>query len=273
MGETLSIHKFSKLSGVGSSTLRYWDDLGVFSPLMRHPSNNYRYYSITQLPELNFVTTLCELQVPLKTIADIQNGRNPERILDLLEEHERKLDHEMAKLQIQYSIIHSRRELMALGLKANEAEISVMALPEKNMLRWPRNEYEEGDTFINPLVSHVSKTDDYLINLSFPIAGYHETLGSFIERPGCPDFFLSVDPMGQYKRVSGDYLVAYTRGYYGEFGDLPTRMMQYAKEHSINIIGPIYTVYLHEGICTKDPSDYLAQCSILIKREKTRSRP
>jgi len=270
MSDSLSIHEFSKLSGIESSTLRYWDELGIFTPLMRNPENNYRYYSTAQLLALNFVTTLSELEIPLKTIAELRKERDPQNFLDLLEKQEHLMDMEMRRLRMRYSIIHARREMINLGMKVDITKISVMELEEKAMIKWPRNEYSEGGTFLEPLASHVAETGEHHINLSFPVAGMHDSMEAFIKAPGCPDYFLSIDPIGTYTRKAGDYVVGYARGYYGEIGDLPERMAAYAKENSMNIIGPVYTMYLHEEICTKDPTQYLAQCSVPVSKRRIR---
>ena len=270
MIDTLSIHEFSKTSGVESSTLRYWDEIGIFSPLMRNPENNYRHYSPTQLLALNFVTTLSELEIPLKTIAELRTERDPESFLDLLERQEKQMDMEMRRLRTRYSIIHARRELINMGMKVEVDKISVMHFEDRAMFLWPRNEYSEGDTFIAPLASFVSKTTEHHINLSFPVAGYHDDMESFTKGPGRPDHFLSIDPIGTYTRKGGDYIVGFARGDYGEIGDLPERMAAYAKQNSLNTTGPVYTFYLFEEICTADPTQYLAKCSVAISKKRSR---
>jgi len=268
MSDTLSIHEFSKLSGIESSTLRYWDELGIFSPVMRNPENNYRYYSTAQLLALNFVTTLSELEITLKTIAELRKERDPQNFLDLLEKQEHLMDMEMRRLRMRYSIIHARRELINMGMKADVNKISVVHMDEKAMIKWPRNEYQEGETFIEPLAAMVPATAEHHINLSFPVAGYHDSMESFKKAPGCPDHFLSIDPIGTHTRLSGDYVVGYIRGYYGEAGDLPERMQAFARENSLNIPGPVYTMYLHDEICTMDPSQYLGQFSVQIQKKR-----
>ena len=266
--ETLSIHEFSKLSGVESSTLRYWDEIGIFSPVMRNPENNYRHYSPAQLLALNFVTTLSELEIPLKTIAELRKHRDPEHFLDLLEKQEKQMDMEMRDLRQRYSIIHARRELINMGMKVDIDSISIMRFESRAMFLWPRNEYKDGDSFIAPLSSFVASTSQYHINLSFPVGGYHDDMESFSKAPGRPDHFLSIDPIGTYERKAGDYLVGFAKGYYGEIGDLPERMAAYAKEHSLYTVGPVYTLYLHEEICTDNPNQYLAKCSVAISKKR-----
>ena len=268
MSDTLSIQEFSKIAGIEASTLRYWDDIGIFSPLMRDPENNYRHYSTAQLLALNFVTSLSALDIPLKTIAELRNERDPEGILELLHTLEKEMDMEMRDLRQRYSIVHARRELITMGMRVDESEISVMHLEDREMMVWPRNEYKEGDTFLEPLSSHIAYLADRHINLSFPVAGRHDNMESFRNAPGRPDNFLSIDPIGTFTRKAGNYIVGYARGYYGEVGDLPQRMITYAEENSIRYTGPVYTMYLLDEISTKDPAQYLAKCSVAVDKKR-----
>ena len=270
MDDYISIHEFSKLSGVESSKLRYWDEIGIFSPLKRNPENNYRYYSTAQLLALNFVTVLSQLEIPLKTIAELRKERDPNKLLNLLEKQEIQMDMEMRRLRQRYSIIHSRRELINMGVDIDETAISILHLDEKAMIQWPRNEYQEGDTFIEPLSTLISQTGEYHINLSFPVGGYYDDLETFARAPGCPSHFISIDPIGTHIRKAGDYLVGYVRGYYGDMGDLPERMAAYAIENSLIITGPVYIMYLNEEISTKDQSQYLAQSSVAVSKKRLR---
>ena len=272
MNDFLSIQEFSKISGIEASTLRYWDEIGLFSPLMRNPENNYRYYSTVQLLALNFVTTLSELEIPLKTIAELREERTPDNLLDLLEKQEKAMDMQMRALRRRYSIIHARRELINIGAKIDESEISVCSKDEMPMYLWPRNEYQEDDTFIEPLAGYVNWTTDNHINLGFPVGGYYDDMESFANAPGRPNHFISIDPVGTHCQKAGEYLVGYIRGYYGELGDLPERMIAHAKEHSLYITGPVYIVYLFDEFCTREPSQYLAQASIAVSKPPRASR-
>ena len=93
---------------------------------------------------------------------------------------------------------------------------------------------------------------------------------SFLKAPGRPDNFFTIDPLGSHTRKAGDYVIGFTRGDYGEMGDLPQRMAAYAKENSLKITGPVYTIYLLDEICAKDPSQYLAQSCIAVSRKRQR---
>ena len=267
MKDLLTIREFAELSGVEYSTLRYWDDIGLFSPIMRDPENNYRYYKSAQLVTLNFITTLSDIQVQLKTIGELKNNRDPQKFIKLIDSQEKMLNEELRKLRIAYAIIHARRELVSYGLNVDETQISVMRREERKINLGPPNEYAKGDTFVDALAPLVRQSRDLHINLSFPLGGYFDNLQSFIDNPMRPDRFFSIDPAGSRERTEGEYLVGFSRGYYGEFGDLPQRMAAYAEENSIDIYGPLYVIYLHDEVCVQNPDQYLAQCCIAVREQ------
>jgi effector-binding domain-containing protein len=56
-------------------------------------------------------------------------------------------------------------------------------------------------------------------------------------------------------------------------GDLPERMNAYAEENALTVSGPVYTLYLHDEICIKDPSQYLVQICVAVSNQSPRYIP
>ena len=267
-----SVNEFAKLSGVEASTLRYWDSIGLFSPVMRDPETNYRHYSLAQITALNFVATCRDIGVPLETIAELRKKRNPEEFLRLLERKERDLDMELHDLQERSAIIHAKQLFIRYGLNVDETQISIAHREEDwSAVLWPRNEYNQGDTFLEPLTEFVNKADEHRINLGFPIGGRYDDLESFVKAPGRPDNFFSLDPTGANRRKQGEYIVGFARGYYGELGDLPDRIVRYLEENSLQAVGHVYLTYPHDEACYDEPDNYLAQVMIGVAKAKRRS--
>lgn len=264
MKDLLSIKEFSRLSGIEASTLRYWDDIGLFSPAKRDPENNYRYYAPEQIVTVNFISVLSELKLPLKTIGELAKKRDPDAIIDLIERQENLLDVEMRRLQECYSIIHSRRDLIKLGKKEAGSEVFVCHKEEKALILGPRNQFTENESFYEPFLEFCQRAKQMHINLSHPIGGYHESAEAFFSAPGRPDRFFSYDPTGTEKRAAGEYLVGLTQGYYGEMDDIAKKMKVYADEHALRLSGPLYSLYLHDELCISDPSRYLSQVCVAI---------
>ncbi|MCL2121437.1 MAG: MerR family transcriptional regulator [Clostridiales bacterium] len=269
-----TVQEFAQLSGVEASTLRYWDDIGLFSPIQRNPDTNYRYYSLAQILALNFVTVLSDLDFPLKTIAELRQNRDPDKILALLDKQEKEMDMEMQRLRLRYSIIHARRELITNGIKAPEAEIAVVWRDSLDIMVWPLNEYNEGETFIEPMAGFINQAQDQHINLSFPVGGCFDSFETLKSGTNRPQHFISIDPIGNQKIKEGDYLSGYTRGYYGEMGDLPAKMEKFAKKEQLTMAEPVYVIYLLEEICMQNPDEYLVQILVPVKKQAaSQSKP
>ena len=270
MKDFLSIREFSKLSGITITTLRFWDDIGLFSPHKRNPENNYRYYTPDQIISVNFIKVLSDLKVPLKTIGDADKIRNPTSIVNLIKLQEMNLQKDMDELRTRYSIMFARREMILYGMSVNESEVTVMQREEFGYILGPRNDFDDGGGFYGPFTRFCQAAGEYRMNLSSPIGGYHENMESFLDKPGKPDYFFSIDLTGNRKRPAGDYLIGFARGYYGELDDVAERMKVYAKDNALTLSGPVYTTYLHDEICIKNPSQYLAQICVAVSRQKKR---
>ncbi|MCL2747306.1 MAG: MerR family transcriptional regulator [Oscillospiraceae bacterium] len=264
MKDLLTIKEFSRVTGVNSSTLRNWDKIGLFSPDRRDPVNNYRYYSPKQIITVNFITILSKLNIPFKTIKRIKSVRNPENIVELIDQQEKLLDMEMSRLRESYSVIHARRDLIKQGMKVNLSDITVQEMPERKIILGRPNFFEPNEEFYGQWLRFCLEADELRINLNYPVGGRHESINSFQKSPGNPDRFFSIDPTGNTIQKAGKYLVAHARGYFGEFGDVPARMAVFSQENDLTCVGPVYCVYLHDETCIKNPTEYLAQITVAV---------
>ena len=289
MNDFLTIKDFSDLSGVEQTTLRYWDDIKLFTPARRDPDNNYRYYTPDQLIAVNFIKVLSELNIPLKIIAELRDNRTPEKVAKLIEDQESLLDIEMNRLRECHSIIHERRELIRYGSRLIDGfrevdgvivnndkdekkgkwidvnEITVLHKERKNFVIGPENYWKGGEPFFENFNKFCDAASDLRINLGFPIVGYHSNFEAFLKGPGEPERFCSLDPTGNKSQPEGTYLVAFNIGYYGEFGDAADRMVAYIKKHKLRIKGPVFSVFLLDEVCVPDPDKYLSQISVAVE--------
>ena len=69
----LKIGEFSRLAQVSTKTLRHYDQCGLFRPAWIDRFTGYRYYTLSQLPQLNRILTLKDLGFSLEQIG--QAGR------------------------------------------------------------------------------------------------------------------------------------------------------------------------------------------------------
>ena len=71
----LSIGEVAKLKKVSVKALRYYESIGLFSPVDVDPSSGYRYYAPGQLFDLDVIITCSELDIPLKSLLNYTDER------------------------------------------------------------------------------------------------------------------------------------------------------------------------------------------------------
>jgi effector-binding domain-containing protein len=78
------IGDFSRLSLVSVKALRYYDEIGLLTPVKVDQFTGYRYYSAEQLPRLNYILALKDLGLSLEDIALlIKDNLTPSQMRDI----------------------------------------------------------------------------------------------------------------------------------------------------------------------------------------------
>jgi DNA-binding transcriptional MerR regulator len=263
----LSIKEFADFTGLNESTLRYYDGIGLLSPELRG-ANRYRYYSPRQMITVDFIKVLIKVGVPLSTIAHMNKSRTPQSVLALLTQQENKLDAQLHELQTAYSIIHTYRNTIESGIAAQEGGISVCDLDERRIILGQVNDFSGAVNFYEPFMRFCNTAHENNIDLHYPIGGYYEDIQVFLDTPSQPTRWFSLDPRGNGRRKAGRYLVAHNKGYYGEFGDLPQRMLAHAQANALSFGGPLYITYLLDEISMTDHKHYLSQIAVGVSKKR-----
>jgi len=265
--DLLSIKNFSSLTGIKQSTLRYYDDLGLFSPAARG-ENGYRYYSPQQILTINSINLLHELDMPIRQITHIQSHRSPELMCEIFEEKENALEAELIKMERSFNVVKTLKRMIQTGLAAEENVIETKYLDDMPIVIGPVNDFEGTNYFYDAFVKFCSDAKQYRIDMRLPVGGMFEDFDAFAEYPGQPTRFFSVDPKGLDKRPAAKYLSAFQRGYYGETGDLIERMKTYLSENGLITVGPVYNIYLLDELSIDDPHNYLMHATVEVSQSR-----
>ena len=97
-----SIGEFSRLTGLGIHTLRYYEQEGLIAP--ERNSGNRRRYSDRDIAWISFIKRLKDTGMPIKEIkryAHLRAGGNPtlEARLEMLVQHRQALNEQIMQLQ------------------------------------------------------------------------------------------------------------------------------------------------------------------------------
>lgn len=84
------IGEVSQFTGVSKDTLHFYNKIGLLVPDYTDPDNQYRYYSLKNLWQLDIITTCRKLDIPLETIRKILSMKDNRQITKLLMEYRRE---------------------------------------------------------------------------------------------------------------------------------------------------------------------------------------
>jgi DNA-binding transcriptional MerR regulator len=96
----LMIGKVASLYDITVQTLRHYDKIGLFRPEIINPETGYRYYTVAQLRQLEYILFLRKLEFSLTEIQEAMDAfRQGADFSALLMQRDRELEAQMQKLQ------------------------------------------------------------------------------------------------------------------------------------------------------------------------------
>lgn len=120
MEKYFSVGEAAKAAHTTSETLRHYDRIGLVKPSKKDEWTNYRYYTEQDIVRLNTIRALQVMDLPLKEIKEVLEYDDLEKIIDFLEQTEKKADEKMAALQYSKSKIALAKADYERKLKARD---------------------------------------------------------------------------------------------------------------------------------------------------------
>jgi DNA-binding transcriptional MerR regulator/effector-binding domain-containing protein len=116
MKQRFRVGEMAKLFQISSSTLRFYDEIGLFKPKYIDPDSSYRYYTIEQFVVLDTIIFLKKNGFSIKDIQQQLEQRTPENTKELLERKLVEVEGEMEKLKKVSEKIKSKIATIQEGL-------------------------------------------------------------------------------------------------------------------------------------------------------------
>lgn len=129
------IGEFARIAQVSGRLLRYYDQIGLLSPLHTDSQTGYRYYSASQLPHLNRILALKELGLSLDQIRRlVDEDISADEIRGMLTLHKAQVEQQMIEAAGRIRTIESRLRAIEENPTPTRHDIVVKAVPEQEML-------------------------------------------------------------------------------------------------------------------------------------------
>jgi len=266
----LTTGELAKIMGITKETLFHYDEIGLFQPAVVRP-NGYRYYEFRQMQLLDTILLLKELGMPLKEIHELLGNRNPDKMLDVFSERERKIQEEMTKLKNMKRWIANRKNRIQTGLHINTDEVRIQNFSERYYLYSSIEIGNEEDSYrkTNELITKFLETNPgfksdyevaYIQHIKDIQMGIYDQYDNAIVLLENPPRRLSYQTFPE-----GNYVTAYHVGSWRTIGAAYQRLTSYIQEHDIHIEGEYIERYLIDILSIDDPDSYITEITVKVK--------
>ncbi|MDO5411362.1 MAG: MerR family transcriptional regulator [Lachnospiraceae bacterium] len=265
----LKIGEVAKLNRISTATLRYYDQIGLFSPAHTTESG-YRYYSVDQLVDLELIIWMRNNGAPLKDIQEIISNKSLDKVVSILEA-------EMTALQDQIQLLKNRLKATHFYLSHYRA-CCELTLEECRIMEFDnryaicskrgidcgdRTAYQialnkircstDTETFLNSYIGgvfHRSKKGDGFSQTFFPASVN-------IYDNNAPD---------SIKIPAGFFAVMLISGFFDTAYQYIPELISYLQQMGYQINGNCYVWKIWESVPEKKPEGELLEIQIPLKR-------
>lgn len=253
--------EFAKICNIPKHVLFHYDEIGLFSPAIVK-ENGYRYYSYHQYDTFCMITVLKHLGMSLKDIKVYLQQRSPELFLQLLKQKEEDISKEMKKLNKMQDYIQSMYTSTQEAILADYNKVELRLIHSEKLLCSRNINITEDNSFKDFTKEYVNFYNENALS-------QEERVGSMIRIDAILDdnyadfacLYTKTNKRLSHANVmlreEGEYVFTYHHGRYDTIGHAYKRLLDYAKEHNIQLGKFAYEEYIIADIAQKDFDEYV----------------
>ncbi len=135
MKKLFTISEFAKLRNININSIRYYEKIGVLKPVSIDKKNGYRYYSLNQLSQIDAISLLIDLGIPLKNFSDFINPDDSIELMKLFKLGQKELMDQMHVLQNKIDRVNrALHYINSIKSHIGETDFYTKDLPKRQIL-------------------------------------------------------------------------------------------------------------------------------------------
>ena len=243
----LSIGEFSRVCKVTTRTLRHYDDIDLIKPIYVNEENGYRFYDVSQIKDMLFVSRLKAYNFSLEEIKEIIKANDSEFTLRKIQSKEEEISLIINKFydikkQMKDDILRLKKGFDIMSF-VDEMEVKVYETEDINIL-YSRQHMSAKDygMYIGKLFEKAAKNK--LTVVGPPMSIYYDD--EFNEDNNDTEVAVQVKESTKDTRVLKGRLCAVTKfnGPYSSLSNGYGRILQWIDENDYVIDGHPYEKYI-----------------------------
>ncbi|GAB6587774.1 MerR family transcriptional regulator [Bacillus cereus] len=274
LNKRFTIGEMAKMHNIAESTLRYYDEKGVFHPSTVDPQTNYRYYTIDQFSLLDTIKFLRQLNIPLKEIKKYIDERNPAYALNLLEKQQEMMLKKQREIEYALAKMEHRIHLIKEATKEKAEQMVIKEIPQRKITAIavaPNTTDDMFEYYIHSLQKNMRQMDDSLfsgdIGVTVAKKGFMQN-----EFQAYSSVFILLDYMPFEVQSSdeikeGLYACSYHHGPYEETGATYKELLAYIDQEGYEVSGDAIEIGLIDWSVTENPEEQVTKIQIPVVKK------
>ncbi|BCC05282.1 MULTISPECIES: MerR family transcriptional regulator [Bacillus cereus group] len=274
LNKRFTIGEMAKMHNIAESTLRYYDEKGIFHPSIVDPQTNYRYYTIDQFSLLDTIKFLRQLNIPLKEIKKYIDERNPAYALNLLEKQQEMMLKKQREIEYALAKMEHRIHLIKEATKAKAEQMAMKEIPRRKITAIavaPNTTDDMFEYYIHSLQKNMRQMDDSLfsgdIGVTVAKKGFMQN-----EFQAYSSVFILLDYMPFEVQSSdeikeGLYACSYHHGPYEETGATYKELLAYIDQEGYEVSGDAIEIGLIDWSVTENPEEQVTEIQIPVVKK------
>lgn len=267
MKKYYKIGEISKLYGIGTDSLRYYEEIGILNP--SRDDNGYRMYTISDIRTLNILRELRSIGFSMAEIKGHLRDFDVDKTLSLFRREVKAIEEKISQMNQLKNHLSERISEMEKHLRGElmTNEVAVRYIPERKILKLSENVYRDEDLdFVIKELQKKNQNQLYLIGngdmgASLPLTSISRgTYGHFNAA------FCRVDEGESFDAVipAGNYLCTTVRGSYAKMPAAWAALFDELKTRGLTAAGDPMEFYIIDNHDTNHEEEYITQLQIPV---------
>ncbi|PEY37679.1 MerR family transcriptional regulator [Bacillus cereus] len=273
--QRFTIGEMAKMHKIAESTLRYYDEKGIFHPSIVDPQTNYRYYTIDQFSLLDTIKFLRQLNISLKEIKKYIDERNPEYALNLLEKQQEMMLKKQREIEYALAKMNHKIEMMKEATASKANHVTFKKLPKRKITALaiaPNVTDDMLEYYIHSLQKNMKQIDDSLFSGDIGVTVSKEGLLQN-EFQAYNSVFILLDYMPFQVKISdaiqeGMFACSYHHGPYEETDGTYKELLRNIEKKGYEVSGDAIELALIDWSVTENPKEQVTEIQIPVIKKK-----
>lgn len=273
----LSIGEFSKICGVSTKTLRYYDEIGLINPDEINVENGYRYYSIKQLKRMLFINRLKSYQFSLediRAIIEMEEHQGEEKLFLMLRQKKREMQEKIKAYE--NTLKQMSEDILCLengtSIMSYLENIQVQLVETKPMNILYKRQMMSSDDYASGYGNYFSEiyqkiATEKLTLLGKPMTIYHSP--EFNPAGNDTEFAIPIAEAVKGTRDLPGGLCAKSilEGAYPELSSVYANLIEWTEKEGYELILPPYEIYITDPNQANIPDNYVTEVYFPVKKK------